>query len=68
MFESIDTAELVEITTININKDLPQQERYAEFKRQIKDLHNYKSGELTVRAVYSKNRVSIEDCLRGMMA
>ena len=59
---------LVDIGTIAVDKDLPQYERCAEFKRQIKDMNNYKSGSLTVRAVYANNGASIEDCLRGMMA
>ena len=72
MSEIIKTANLVEITTVNVDKDLPQSERCAEFKRQIKDIHNYKckgkDETFTVRAVYADNGASIEDCLRGMMA
>jgi len=61
------TNDLVEISTVNVNKDLPQSERCAEFRRQIKDMENYQSGTLTVKAVYATNGVSLEDCLRGMM-
>ena len=68
MRENISIGSLVEITTVSVNKDLPQKERCAEFKRQIKDIHNYQSGEISVRAVYSNNGATIEDCLRGMMA
>ena len=60
--------QLVEITTINVEKDLPQNERYSEFNRQIKDIHNYRSGLFSVRAVYPNNGKTMEDCLRGMMA
>jgi len=62
-----DHAGLVDISIISVDKDLPQKERCAEFKRQIKDIHNYKSGALSVRAVYANNGTTLEDCLRGMM-
>jgi hypothetical protein len=72
---NIDTADyigktsvLVEISTISVDKNLPQKERCADFKRQIKDMHNYQSGIFTVKAVYANNGATIEDCLRGMMA
>ena len=68
MSENIKAATLVEISTVKVDKTLPQNQRYAEFKRQIKDINNYKSGALTVKAVYSSNGESLEDCLRGMMA
>jgi len=72
MRNNTDTADLVEITAINVEKNLPQSERCAEFKRQIKDMHNYKCKAehetFTVRAVYANNGTSIEACLRGMMA
>ena len=62
------TSVLVDISTINVDKNLPQKERCADFKRQIKDMHNYQSGILSVKAVYANNGATIEDCLRGMMA
>ena len=61
------SAGLVDIATVSVDKNLPQKKRIAEFERQIKDIHNYKSGTLSVRAVYSDNGATIEDCLQGMM-
>ena len=66
--DKIHTANYVDISTISVDKSLPQRERCTEFKRQIKDMHNYKSGTLSVRAVYSSSGATLEDCLRGMMA
>ena len=68
MVESKNRAGLVDISTVSVDKNLPQSERCAEFKRQIKNIHDYKSGEFTVRAVYSNSGATLEDCLRGMMA
>ena len=68
MRENKDSTGLVNIATVSVDKNLPQKERCAEFKRQIKDIHNYQSGGLSVKAVYSNNGATLEDCLRGMMA
>ena len=62
------TAGLVDITSVSVDKNLPRQQRCAEYKRQIKDPHRYICGKFTVTAVHPNNDVSLEDCLRGMMA
>ena len=59
---------LVDITTVSVNKDLPQSERCAEYKRQLKTPSRYICGGFTVKAVHLNNGNSLEDCLRGMMA
>jgi hypothetical protein len=68
MRENINSAALVEITSISVDKSLPQNERQAEFRRQIKDPLHYKCGGFTIKAVHPNNGMTIEDCLRGMMA
>jgi len=68
MYKDMNATVLVEISTVSVDKNLPQNERCAEFKQQIKDMHNYKSGALTIKAVYSNSGATLEDCLRGMMA
>ena len=68
MLENTDNTGLVEILSVSVDKGLPQKERCAEFKRQIKDINNYKYKGITVKAVYADNGATIEDCLRGMMA
>jgi len=72
MSSNTNAANLVDITTVSVDKNLPQPERIAEFRRQIGDTRNYKctAGDetFTVRAVYADNGTSIESCLRGMMA
>ena len=68
----INAAELVDIGAVSVDKDLPQRERYTEFRRQIRDIHHFKcktdNETFTVTAVYAKNGTHIEDCLRGMLA
>ena len=72
MRENIKTADLVDIGTVSVDKDLPQRERCLEFRRQIRDIHHFKckTGDetFTVTAVYAKNGTHLEDCLRGMLA
>ena len=66
--EVINNAELVDITTVSVEKNLPQLVRCSDFKKQIKDTGHYKCEGFTIHAVYSKNGQKIEDCLSGMMA
>jgi len=66
MRDTINAANLADIGAINVDKNLPQREREADFKRQIKDTNLYKCEGFTIHAIYSNNGDSIEDCLRGM--
>ena len=68
MCEKIDAANLADIAAINVDKNLPRKERVTLFKKQIKDTNLYKCEGFTIRAIYSANGGSIEDCLREMMA
>jgi hypothetical protein len=65
---NINTADLVDIRAVSVDKSLPQRERCVEFKRQIKDMENYKHKGLSVKAVYANDGTSLEDCLRAMLA
>jgi len=72
MREIIKTADLMDIGTVNVDKDLPQRERCVEFMRQIRDIYHYKcktdDKTFSVTAVYAKDGTHLEDCLRGMLA
>ena len=68
MREAIKDTELVDITTVNVEKNLPQLIRCSDFKKQIKDTGHYKCEGFTIQAVYARNGQKIEDCLSGMMA
>ncbi len=59
---------LADITAVRVNKDLPQSERVADFKRQIKDTSNYICETFVIHAKYATNGDKLEDALRGMMA
>ena len=68
MRENIDIKNLVDITAVKVNKDLPQVERSKDFKRQIKDTTLYGCEGFIIHAVYATNGDKIEDCFRGMKA
>jgi hypothetical protein len=66
MSDNMNAAELVDISTVAVDRNLPQKERIAEYKRQIKDPCRYKSGVFSITCVYPDNGICLEDCLREM--
>ncbi len=60
--------DLVDIREITVNKNLPKEERVAEFVRQIKDPCHFKCGDFTVRARFAENGVTLEDCLQRLFS
>jgi len=68
MVGMINGAGLVDIATVSVDKNLPQRERCAEYKRQIQNPNRYICGKFTVTAIHPDNGVTLEDCLRGMLA
>jgi regulator of replication initiation timing len=68
MREKTDGANLEDIATVHVDKNLPQSERFTEFKRQIKNVNHYKAEGFIIHAIYADNGEHVEDCLRGIMA
>ena len=64
---SMDTAPLVDIRDVSVDKNLTREERVAEFIRQIKNPYCFKCGKFTVRAQFTDNGVSLEDCLKQIL-
>ena len=60
-----NTYDLVDISVVTVEKNLPRQERIAEYVRQIRDPYHFKCGPYTFTAIYPENGKTIEDCLRG---
>lgn len=67
MSERITNTELVDIRDVLIDKNLPKNERIAEYVQQIKDPYHFKCGKFTVTAKYAENGIALEDCLRHLM-
>ena len=68
MLENTNTAGLVDINDVKVDKSLPKQARIAEFIRQIKDPYHYKCGKFTVTVRYTEGGPTLEDCLQRLMA
>ena len=60
-------APLADIRDVSVDQTLPKEERIAEFLRQIKNPYCYRCGKFTVRAQYTENGVSLEDCLKQIL-
>ena len=65
--EEIKADELVDIRTVSVDMDLPKEERISEFVRQIKNPYLFKCGEFVVKANFSENGQSLEDCIKGII-
>ncbi len=64
---NMETASLVDIRDISVDKNLTREERVAEFVRQIKNPYCFKCGRFTVRAQFAENGASLEDCLKRIL-
>ncbi len=59
--------ELVDIRTVVVNNELPKEERIADFIRQIKNPYLFKCGKYTIKAVFSENGQTLEDCVKSLI-
>ena len=60
---TVDRSSLVDLNDVRIDESLSQQERIAEFIRQIKNPYCYKCGNIVVKERFSNNGKSFSDCL-----
>jgi hypothetical protein len=68
MIINTENTELVDISTISINKNLPKEERIAEFIKQIKNPYRFKSGKFNVTIQFSNDGITLEDCLNRLIS
>ena len=67
MYEKRNKTELVDIRDVTVNKELPKEERIAEYVKQIKDPYNFKCGKFTVSVSFANNGLTLEDCIAGII-
>ncbi|NJD02784.1 MAG: hypothetical protein FIA99_09385 [Ruminiclostridium sp.] len=60
---TVDSATLVDICDVKIDKNLPQSERVRDFIRQIKNPYCYKCGKAIVKVSFSDTTATLEDRL-----
>lgn len=58
---------LKDIREVNVNKELPREERIAEFVRQIGNPYLFRCGNFTVKAVFSDDGATLEECIKGIL-
>ena len=61
-------AELIDITTVLVDRDLPKYERITEFVRQIKNPYRFICGAFTVTTRYTVDGPTLEECLERIVA
>ena len=67
--EKVDLHSLPEIRSINVDKNLPYDERVLEYVRQMRgNPYNFKCGKFAIKASYNKNGLTLEDSLRKMIS
>ncbi len=64
---TVSADNLVDINEVNVNKELSKSERIAEFIKQIKNPYCFKCGNFIVKARYTDNGLSMEDCLQSII-
>ena len=67
MNTSTPIEDLVDIRDIQVDANLPKDERILAFVRQIKNPYLFKCDEMIVSVKYAKNGMSFEDCLERLV-
>lgn len=57
---------LVDISTINVDKSLSREEKLIEFTRQIKDPYHFTCKGYEVTVTYGTKKLTLEECLVGI--
>ena len=60
-------SDLVDIRDVAVNKELPREERVADFVRQIKDPYHFNCGKFLVKVSFAEAGGTIEDCIKGLI-
>jgi hypothetical protein len=59
--------DLVEISTVKINQDLPAAERATDYVRQIKDPYNFRCGDIIVHLQFDEHGATLESRLKNYL-
>lgn len=60
--------ELVDIREVEIDRDLPVEERLREFVRQVKNPYCFKVGDVVVKTAFSSSGGSFEERFERMLS
>lgn len=62
--KTIQPDKLIDIESVELDKNLPAEKRIREFIRQIKNPYFFRCGKFIVQVEYSDTNRSINDCLK----
>ncbi len=65
---SVENDVLIDIRDVSVDKNLPKEERIAEYVRQIRNPLCFKCGKFTVQVRFTQNGPTLEDCLQRLVA
>ena len=65
--KDIDLTTLVDIQDVKINEELSQNDRVADFIKQIKNPYCYRHGDYIVRIKFSDSDVTLADRLKEII-
>lgn len=60
-------AVLVDIRDVTVDKNLPREERIAEYVRQIRNPYCFRCGKFTIRARFNDKGLTLEESLKGLL-
>lgn len=64
---TVDPAGLVDIRDIQVDPDLPREERMRDFIRQVKNPYCFRVGDTAVKVSYAEGGATLEDRLESLM-
>ena len=60
---TVERDSLIDIIDIQIDKNLPRNERFADFLKQVKNPYCYRCGKAVVKVSFSDTEITLEKCL-----
>lgn len=60
----VDVNDLVDIRTVEVQTELPKEERVDDFIRQIKNPYFFKCGDIVIESVFSKTEITLDERIK----
>ena len=65
---TVDRESLVDIREVQVNRELPREQRFEDFLQQIKNPYCYRCGKIVVKVSFSDTDATLEDRLEHYLA
>jgi hypothetical protein len=60
----VDIEDLVDIRTVQIDMDLPKDQRIQSFLKQIKNPYLFRYGDIVIQSVFSDTEITLDERLK----